>query len=105
VNRDTRIGIWGTVAFAILFTLIAVWTVYGQAGPAPVVTEVESLRLENVQLKAAQIQQQILALQDQFSKLQREYRAMTDQLAKEHPGFMWNGQKLVPAKEAPTTKQ
>jgi septal ring factor EnvC (AmiA/AmiB activator) len=73
--------------------------------PPPVLSEVEQLKLENIQLKGAQLQTQMKDLQEQFLKLQADYKDLTDQIAREHPGFVWNGQALTPApKEAPTKK-
>lgn len=91
MNRDTRIGLVGAAAFVALFLLIG--AVFGQTPPT--VTEVESLKLENIQLKASAIQGQMKDLQAQMKDLQNQYQELTDAIAKEHPGYMWNGQALV----------
>lgn len=51
--------------------------------PPPRLSEVESLRLENLQLKATVLQQQQQQLQSQFADLIRE-------LSDEHPGYLFN---------------
>jgi hypothetical protein len=61
------------------------------APAAPALTEVESLKLENINLKFD-------ALSRQMTELRQEYAALAAQLAAEHPGYALapNG-TLVPA--------
>jgi hypothetical protein len=69
-----------------------------EALPQP--TEVQRLKLENLQLKASLLAQQQQALQ-------QEYSALVQAIIAEHPGYIWNPQtaSLQPApKPAPQPK-
>ena len=57
-------------------------------GP-PVLTEAESLRLENLQLKAAMLQQQFNETPP-MRDLNEQYGALTARLNQEHPGWAFN---------------
>ena len=54
-----------------------------EAWPQP--TEVQRLKLENLQLRATLLSQQQQALQ-------QEYGALVQQIIAEHPGYIWNPQ-------------
>ncbi len=60
----------------------------------PQITEVEKLTIENIQLKATPLQAQLKALRDQFD-------AVMSQIEAEHPGFTYDGNRLVPKPTAP----
>lgn len=51
----------------------------------PVLTEVQKLKLENIQLKFS-------VIQSQQQQLQTEYQALVQQLLAEHPGYRWDAQ-------------
>lgn len=64
--------------------------------PAPVLTLLEKVKLENLQLK-------FYLLQQQQTDLQNQYQALVQGIVAEHPGFTWNPQtsslQPIPAPE------
>lgn len=54
-------------------------------GPAPTLTEVERLKIENLTLKAQ-------ALEQQLQQLNQQYGALVSQFNAEHPGYSFNAQ-------------
>lgn len=59
-------------------------------------TELQKVKLENLQLKASLLQQQQM-------QLAAEYNALVQQIVAEHPGYIWNPQtaNLMKAPEQP----
>jgi|GEM_PF-7083667 len=62
--------------------------------PAAQISDVEQLRIENIQLK-------INLLRQQFTDLNTQYTAVIQQIEREHPGYAWdpatNSLRAVPA--------
>lgn len=79
--------------------------VLAQAPKAPVVSEVQQLKLENLQLKMSNLQQQ-------YTQLAQQKQTLTEEITKANPGYHWmtnsmTGQEgLVPdaAPAKPATK-
>ena len=72
----------------------------------PEPTEVEKLKLENIQLKFTLLQTQLQALQTEQQKLQGEYQAAVQAITSEHPGYQWDAKtsSLVTAPKATPSK-
>jgi cell shape-determining protein MreC len=68
-------------------------------------SDVEQLKAENLQLKARADQMQMQQLQQDMSDLEKQYRALTDQVEKAHPGFTLSGSQLVPKTPKPEPKK
>jgi hypothetical protein len=85
----------------IIFTLAM--PVFAQQPPAtPQLTEVQKLKLENIQLKYTQLTMTIQEAQKQQEGLSKDYQAIALEVSKEHPGYMLSqGGNLVPAPKAP----
>jgi hypothetical protein len=57
------------------------------AKPAPTLTEVESLKIQNFSLKYLQIQTSIDQLQQQQASLRAQYQALLKTIEAEYPGY------------------
>jgi hypothetical protein len=55
--------------------------------PTPHLSEVEKLKIENLQLKFTQLTQQMQQAQTEQQKLGQQYQALLADIEKEHPGF------------------
>lgn len=94
---------------AILAAVALMGTVRAQtpsikAGPPPglqQLTEVEKLKLENVQLKFTQLSQQMQEIQKAQMDLRTQYQGLVTAIEKEHPGFTVGGNGELVAKPAP----
>jgi Skp family chaperone for outer membrane proteins len=56
----------------------------------PEPTEVEKLKLENIQLKFSLLQTEQQRLQTEQQKLQSDYQATIQAITSEHPGYQWD---------------
>lgn len=60
--------------------------------PAPQLTEIQKLKMENLTLKFNQLQAQIRDAQQEQQKLGEEYKALVAEVSKEHPGYSVDAQ-------------
>ena len=67
----------------------------------PQLTEVEKLKLENVQLKFTQLSQQMQEIQKTQMDLRNQYQSLVADIEKEHPGFTVGGNGELVAKPKP----
>ena len=75
-----------------------------QPGPPPTtekLSEVEKLKIENLQLKFTQLTQQMQQAQSEQQKLGEQYRALLADIEKEHPGYTVSGNAELVKKQAP----
>ena len=93
----------------IIFLALAM-PVFAQQPPTaptgPQLTEVQKLKLENIQLKYTQLTMTIQEAQKQQEGLSKEYQTLSLEIGKEHPGYMLDGSgNLVPAPKAEKPKE
>ena len=87
----------------ILMTVLmfCAYTVAAQQAPpqpAPQLTELQKVKLENIQLK-------FQGLQAQVQDLQKQYTAIAQEVSQQHPGYMLDSQgNLIPAPKPPEAK-
>lgn len=67
---------------SVLAVVVLSAAAMAQAPKPPVVSEVERLKLENVSLKMA-------GLQQQYAALQQEKAQVAEAITKENPGYHW----------------
>lgn len=71
-------------------------------GNQPQLSEVEKLKLENMNLKYAALQRTIQDAQKEQQELGSEYQALVALIRKEHPGLMLGGNGNLVAEPKPT---
>ena len=99
------------VLVATLFALLTLGAYAQQPVPekAPVLTEMQQLKLENIKLKYQQYATIIANAQQEQVKLQAQYEEINKELTKEHPGYVLANdgtlQKAPPPAPASTDKK
>lgn len=86
----------------IIFLALAM-PVFAQQPPAPgpQLTEIQKLKLENLQLKYNQAEMMKKQAMDQEAQLMKDFQALSLEVGKEHPGYMLDPQgNLTPAPKA-----
>ena len=58
--------------------------------PAPTLTEAETLKIENAQLKFQVLEDQIQTAKANQASVRAQYKAVTDAIEQEHPGYSVN---------------
>lgn len=89
--------------------LVALCALLACAGAAqtqtPGLTEVQTLRLQNLALKAQSIEMQVALLQQAMQQVVQERQALIAEIEREHPGWTLNPQtgklEAKPAQVAP----
>lgn len=61
----------------------------------PQLSEVERLKIENLQLKATVDQTRMQQLQNEMGDIEKQYREIVADVEKAHPGYTLNGTQLV----------
>lgn len=95
-------------AVALMGTVRAQTPIVNAPPPGPKLSEVEKLKIENLQLKFTQLSQEMQAAQQKQQELRTQFTEILAEIEKEHPGYTvggTNGAELVPKpappKEAP----
>ena len=79
------------------------------AAAAPAPDKLESVQLENLELKAQLLAQEEASIPQRRAELQQQYGALIRKIESEHPGWVWNpqihGLMIAPPASAPAAKK
>lgn len=64
------------------------------AAAVPKISELDQVKLENLNLRAQMLQQQFES-SPQMVQIRSEYAALVDGIQKAYPGYRWDGHQLV----------